>query len=275
MWFVGAASVLGATLGGLIRAYRVRRDGVPWYAGQAIVNDVAGPLRMRRRIQLLLDETVSGPMTCGIVRPTIVLPPDARLWNSLDLRRAIAAKSPVRITSDSQREMLRALLAERFGLVAHTETHELPIYALALNRSDGRLGPRLAPFKTDCAAVRAGRIPSPPPSSPQRPVCNWTGGTGYFAAGRITMSTFAEALSLRVDRAGVDRTGLTDSYEFDLSYNPGFVPTSLPPDAPPIDPESPVLFTALREQLGLKLDPTVGPVSVLVIDSIQRRPTEN
>src|SRR5687768_5457108 len=111
----------------------------------------------------------------------------------LDDRYDIVAKSPVRITGDAQREMLRMLLADRFRLVVHTETHELPIYALLLNAQDGRLGPRLTPFQTDCAGVRAGRVPPPPASTPQRPVCDWTGGTGYFVAGGITMSAFAEA----------------------------------------------------------------------------------
>ena len=201
--------------------------------------------------------------------PQLIGGPD---W--LDDRYDILAKSPVPITSDGQREMLRALLAERFRLVVHAEKRESPIYALVLNRADGRLGPRLTRVQVDCAAVRAGRLPAPTPSQPQRPVCDWTGGTGYFLSGGVTMSVFADALSLRVERPVVDRTGLAGEYEFDVVFNPGFVVTNPPPDAPAIDPDAPVLLTALQEQLGLKLEPTTGPADVLVIDSIER-PTQN
>ena len=105
-------------------------------------------------------------------------------------------------------------------------------------------------------------------------MCNWTGGPGRVISGGITMPMFVEALALYASRPVVDRTNLMGDYEFELVWDAGFVQSSALPDAPPIDPNTPILFTALQEQLGLKLEPATGPVQVLVIDSMAR-PTAN
>jgi uncharacterized protein (TIGR03435 family) len=93
------------------------------------------------------------------------------------------------------------------------------------------------------------------------------------------MSELATALSGRVQRTVVDRTGLTGPWDFTLTYTPepsqipqGVLTPGSPP--PPFDPNGPSLFTALQEQLGLKLESTRGPVEVLVIERVER-PTEN
>ena len=80
----------------------------------------------------------------------------------------------------------------------------------------------------------------------------------------------------RVGRAVVDRTGLTGNWEFELQFAPEVPPGQLPPGAapPPVDPDAPNLFTAIQEQLGLKLEATKGPVEVLVIDSVQHPTTD-
>jgi uncharacterized protein (TIGR03435 family) len=73
-----------------------------------------------------------------------------------------------------------------------------------------------------------------------------------------------------VDRVVIDKTGLTDRFDFTLAFTPEQMPTAAPPPGlPPIDPNGPGLFTALQEQLGLKLNPAKGPVDVLVIDSVE------
>jgi uncharacterized protein (TIGR03435 family) len=192
----------------------------------------------------------------------------------LDERYDIVAKSPQRLTGESQREMLRALLADRFRLVAHTEQRDLRIYALVPSRRDGRLGPQISHASIDCADLRAGRVPRPAATTPERPLCDWMGGNGYFVAGGIAMPTLADALSLRVDRPVVDRTALSGDYEFELLFAPGYVPSNPPPGAPALDPNAPDLFTALQEQLGLKLEPATGSLQVLVIDRIEH-PSEN
>jgi uncharacterized protein (TIGR03435 family) len=208
-------------------------------------------------------------------------------------RYDIVGKIPEGVSPARQQEMVRALLADRFELATHAETRELPIYALVMARSDSRLGPTLSLTKNDCTANagrgrRAGGPPAAgPPSFPQagsRPPCGTFGAPGALSAGGITMARLAEMLSGNVGRTVVDRTGLAGFYEFDLTYTPDRIPggaggpgPGLPPGvpAPPaIDPNGPSLFTALQEQLGLKLDSTRGPVEVTVIDRVER-PTED
>ena len=162
--------------------------------------------------------------------------------------------------------MLRSLLEDRFRLSAHRETRDLPIYALVLARADGRLGPQLRQTTSDycarllAAAGKAGDTPIPPGG----PVCGMRpGGTGNeITAGAIPMNEFARFLNVNVGRTVVDRTGLTGVWDFDLKWSP--------PNAPTPDPDRPSIFTALQEQLGLRLDATTGPVEVLVIDRLER-----
>ena len=186
-----------------------------------------------------------------------------------------------------QQLMVQNLLAERFKLKAHRETREMPIYALLLARPDGTLGPKIEVSTTDCAALaaargRAGGAPPGPPQLPQpgeRPPCGMFMGPASIAAGVVGMSQLAQGLSPRVGRIVVDKTGLTASYAFNLDFTPD--PAQMPQGAPPpgvqvptFDPNGPSLYTALQEQLGLKLDSQRGPVEVLVIDSVEH-PTED
>lgn len=181
--------------------------------------------------------------------------------------------------------MLRGLLTDRFRLVVHTETRELPIYALVLARGDGRLGPQLRQSDLDCAALARARsgssspAPPAPPKPGERPTCATFGGPGRLAAGGVTMAQVAASLSSRVSRVVSDRTGLTGAFDLQLEWTPDQIPSRpagvVPPDAPPLPPpDGPSLFTALQEQLGLKLESARGLVDVLVIDRVER-PTEN
>src|SRR5688572_24592557 len=88
-WMAGVTYFLAMMSLGLRRARRARRNGSPWPEGQAAVSSVAAAPQLRRRIQLLLNDAVTGPVTCGVLRPAIVLPPDARGWPPEDLRRAL------------------------------------------------------------------------------------------------------------------------------------------------------------------------------------------
>jgi len=209
--------------------------------------------------------------------------------------------------------VLRQILEERFALKVHRESRELPIYALMLARSDGRLGPNLKPTSDECATMmtQRGRGPAPGPDGrggvmvsrggpppdgrggPGRaggpppldfdapPVCGQRGGGfGRMRAGGTTMADFATMISGTAQRVVVDKTGLTGYYDIALTYTPANdqLPQGPPPPGapapPPIDPDGPTFFTAIQEQLGLKLDNQRGPVEVVVIDSIQQ-PTEN
>jgi uncharacterized protein (TIGR03435 family) len=177
--------------------------------------------------------------------------------------------------------MMQRLLAERFGLVVRTESRELPVYALTVARPDGRLGARIRPADRDCLALMTqapGGVPVQAPRLPDgRPACGVTrDGTGKVMAGGTTMSMLA--ISMLTGPAGrivVDRTGLTGAYDFDLEFAIEPAPGAAPaPDAATAVTDRPGLFTALEEQLGLRLQPTRTPIDVTVIDRVTP-PTEN
>jgi uncharacterized protein (TIGR03435 family) len=99
-------------------------------------------------------------------------------------------------------------------------------------------------------------------------------GPGTLLAGGMPLSQLATSLSPLVGRVVQDHTGLTGEFDFDLSWTPEQMPQGPPPGAngpplTPIDPNGPSIFTALQEQLGLKLDATKGSVEVLVIDHVE------
>jgi uncharacterized protein (TIGR03435 family) len=89
VWALGATLFLIPVIAGLAQVRLLRRRGLPWRQGRAIVDSLAADARIRRRIDLLLSEGMPGPMTCGVVRPAIVLPVDAPSWSADDLARAI------------------------------------------------------------------------------------------------------------------------------------------------------------------------------------------
>ena len=174
-------------------------------------------------------------------------------------------------------QMLRSLLEERFKLRAHRETRELPVYELVVARADGKVGPQLRQSEVDCEAIaammRAGN--PPPPRQPlEPPPCGAMRGPARIIAGGIAMPQFATMLTATLgdeSRLVVDKTGLSGRFAFALAWTPEQMPTAAPPPGvPPIDPNGPSFFTALQEQLGLKLVPAKGPVDVVVIDSVER-----
>jgi uncharacterized protein (TIGR03435 family) len=241
------------------------------------------PLRLliRNAYQLQDFQVVGGPSWIADERFDIVAKAEAN--DALgDPFRAEQTGQPSR-----GQLMIRALLAERFKLAVHNEDREMPIYGLVLARSDGKLGPQLKPSEVDCAAIIAaargrGRGPMPPgppgPGAPP-PQCGIRIGPGNMAVGGSPMAQVANSLSIFAGRIVVDKTGLSGAYDFTLTWTPDQMPGGgqRPPGAPeppPIDPNGPSLFTAVQEQLGLKLDSQRGAVAVLVIDRAER-PTEN
>jgi len=176
-------------------------------------------------------------------------------------------------TPDDVLVALQQLLADRFSLVARRETRELPIYALILARPDGRLGPQLKRSPTDCAALKAeaARTRVVPPDA--RRLCEVQGRVGSITMGGSPLSEFTPMLSTRLQRTVVDRTGLTGPWDLTLTYTPEpsqIAPGALAPGVQPaFDPNGPSIFTAVQEQLGLKLEATRAPVEVLVIERAQ------
>src|SRR5688572_7171345 len=167
--------------------------------------------------------------------------------------------------------MLRALLAERFTLAVHNERRDRPVFALTLARTDRKLGSELQKATTDCATAKG-------PDA-----CGGTVAPGFIRLRGRTMAQFAESLSQltntgsSLNRLIVDRTGLEGMYHVTLRFTPENIPPASPvslPGIPTIDPNGPSIFTALQEQLGLRLDASKGMVDVLVVDSASR-PTPN
>jgi uncharacterized protein (TIGR03435 family) len=193
------------------------------------------------------------------------------------------APAPTPGVPTPQQLMLRTLLEERFGLAVHKETKQRPVYALVLARSDGRLGPEMRPSTTDCSdAAARGRGPTATTGLWQGNPCGTSVGPGVILGGNRTMAQIATAFSTltntgsSLNRLVVDRTGLAGTYDIALRFTPDNIPSSGggPAGPPPIDPNGPSIFTAVQEQLGLKLESQQGPVEVLVIDRVQR-PTED
>jgi uncharacterized protein (TIGR03435 family) len=174
--------------------------------------------------------------------------------------------------------MVRTLLEERFKLVTHRETRDLPVYALVIARNDRALGPRLRKAVIEECPPRAGGVGSAAGSVPdfRTPPCGLVlfgpGPSGRGATGRtVPIAEFVKRLAPVVSRPIIDRTKLDGRFDLDLDFTPD--QSAAPADSigtqPPAD-IGPSIFTALQEQLGLKLDSTRGPVEVLVIDSVEQ-----
>jgi uncharacterized protein (TIGR03435 family) len=177
---------------------------------------------------------------------------------------------------------MRTLLADRFKLKLRKETREMDIYALVMARPGGKPGQALKVSTDECGQRQGLNAPRPQGESAGPPTrldgtpifCGMRQQPGRIQFNGMPLSQFAQGISPRVGRQVVDRTGLTGEWSFELSFAP---PQQGPPgaDAPaPADPNAPDLFTAVQEQLGLKLEATKGPVDVYVVESIER-PTED
>jgi uncharacterized protein (TIGR03435 family) len=196
-------------------------------------------------------------------------------------RYTITAKMPDGAPQAAMLVAIRNLLKDRFKLVTHEETRELPIYNLVLARSDGHLGPGLKESSAECQAaskeyleaVRHGAPQQAPPAALARCVSSQP-GIGTLGLQGQALGSFVNLLPQFVDRQVIDKTGLTGIYDLTLRWTPDAGTPSLlglPPAAPPsVDPDAPNIFTAVAEQLGLKLEAGRGPVNVVVIDRLEK-----
>lgn len=179
--------------------------------------------------------------------------------------------------------MLRSLLGERFQLRARIETREYPLFALVLARHDGSLGRGLRRRTVPCtprAVGELGELFGPLPAT--RTQCGGRTDRGLLLSTGGTIGDLVWALSRPelvpgIGRLVVDRTGLTGTFDIDLRWTPDSALLDRSQSAAlssSLDSNEPPLFTAIQEQLGLKLERTKGPVDVLVIDHVER-PTPN
>ena len=168
-----------------------------------------------------------------------------------------------RVPREQFEQMLRALLEDRFQLKVRRESKEMPVYALVMAKN----GPKLAEHAGD-------------PPKPGEAVRIGYGSLQYEKA---RVAALAFQLSVQSGRTVIDKTELAGEYDFALRWTPdpeegGPESIGLPPDPnrkiPPVDPNLPSIFTALQQQLGLRLESQKGPVDILVIDRVEK-PTEN
>ena len=141
--------------------------------------------------------------------------------------------------------MFQSLLADRFQLVTHHETRQLPVWALVVVRPDGKLGPSLRRCDDECTP--GGSITY--------------GATNEWKERAATIADIVPTLAAIARGTVIDRSGLTGRYEFNLHWTFDNALT---------DQNAVTLFTALKEQLGLALEAGRGPVDVLVIDRLER-----
>jgi uncharacterized protein (TIGR03435 family) len=178
------------------------------------------------------------------------------------------------MSAATARAMLRALLAERFSLQVHRELRERPVYVLSMAAGNGQPDVQLKPAAVECVPVTrpAGMpAPAPPPKAVMDavplmvdgapPRCPSISLPGHFSRRATSMDALASELADVVGRLVVNRTGLSGEFDFELRYTPDLNAHAAPDPAAP-----PALMTALREQLGVKLEASRGPVEVLVID---------
>jgi uncharacterized protein (TIGR03435 family) len=219
----------------------------------------------------------------------IVGGPDWLATEGFDINATTGDKPP-----DQMRFMMQTLLRDRFKLTFHTEKRELPIYALVMARSDGKMGSGLKRIPDgECpppgarrGAPPAGGPPAAPPSfdpNAPGPCGSITFGPGRLLAHGVGIDQLARSIGglpaiTAFNRIVVNDTKLEGQYDFDFKWTNEFGPRGGPPPAGPAPTpapgDEPTLVTALQEQLGLKLDPRRATVDVLVIDSAEK-PSEN
>jgi uncharacterized protein (TIGR03435 family) len=199
-------------------------------------------------------------------------------WMRSD-RYDVAAIGLVNATVEQRMAMWQKLLAERFALEVHHETRILPAANLVMARSDRKFGPHLQ-RATDADADCTSKSPSD--VSNGKPPCSQQFSIGRFSARGITMERLAQTLvlSLRASPFVFDETQLAGAFNIDLlEWRPDGVSPEPPPDRGPNTPpwpsvDAPSIYTALQDQLGLKLEFIKGPVDVLVIDHLEH-PSED
>jgi bla regulator protein blaR1 len=177
---------------------------------------------------------------------------------------------------DQLRLMLQSLLEDRFKLKLHRETKESRVYALVV----GKGGPKIKLSSDQISPDVNG--PAPRGAGPNRGAIR--GGEGILVGNAVTLSWFATSLSQRVDRLVIDKTNLTGRFDIRLRWAPGpaeplfdsagnrIPQTILDMNGVTVgpDPSGPSIFSAIQEQLGLKLESARAPLEVLVIDHVEK-----
>ena len=185
-------------------------------------------------------------------------------------RYDITASAGRDVTATEMEHLLRRLLIDRFRFTTHFELRDQDVFVLIRVSEREPLPPQLQPATNDCTSVvdsRPGTAPNLPRTTNGAPACGLAYDGQKLVAGGITMAQFARNLTPLIGRIAVDRTNLAGYYEFTLEYASRAGNAAGVSDA---DDPRPSIFTALQDQLGLRLDSKRIPVEVLVIDSVER-----
>jgi uncharacterized protein (TIGR03435 family) len=167
------------------------------------------------------------------------------------------------------RLMIQALLEERFKLKFHREIRELPVYSLVLAKNGVKRGTSLrAAPSGDCGAMTTPQAVPPPagPGAPDSPCGGISLNFGKLTGHRTNMGELATNLSTVLGSPVLDKTGIEGSFDLTLTWTPD----QLAPGQPPPDVSAPSIYTALQEQLGLKVEAGKGPVEIIVVDSAEK-----
>jgi uncharacterized protein (TIGR03435 family) len=201
-------------------------------------------------------------------------------WINSDRYDITAKAADSNISLEQYRLMLQALLADRFQLAVHHETKEMPVYVVLPAKN----GARLPEAKPGSCVTPGPNAPQPPPGGPLPIACGgFFTGPSSLDGRKMTMSQVVDTLSIMLARRVVDKTGFTGSFDIHLEFSPegtalerrGTGDVDLTANAATPDTAKPSIFTALQEQLGLKLESQKGPAEVLVIDHLERAPAQN
>lgn len=198
-----------------------------------------------------------------------------------DGRFAVEARTKSNVTAGEARAMLRTLLADRFKLAVHLETRTLPVYVMS---GAGRTGAELRRSGPECAPPRGpanSNVPPPPPPPPPPGgpppadaitlgpdpmrclALNMRSTVGsHYSIREVTMDRFAQILTGSLQRPVINRTTLAGTFDIDLTYSDESTSVA------DVAPNAPSLFTAMQEQLGLKLESSRAPVEVVVVDAV-------
>jgi uncharacterized protein (TIGR03435 family) len=185
-------------------------------------------------------------------------------WVRTD-RWDIIGKGPPVTDEAAQRpiylRMMQNLLIERFKLVTRREERDTPVYALVVARADRSLGSQMRPSSADCAALLAAFKATGARQGPDSPTCGLRRLRGQFRGTGVPLADLVAALTPIAGRPVVDATGLTGSFDLNMKFTPDDA-------ADPAGGAS--LFTAIQEQVGLRLESRRALVNVLVIESAER-----
>jgi uncharacterized protein (TIGR03435 family) len=222
-----------------------------------IIPDVRGRLNARNATLVALIGAAWGLPPSRIVGATG--------WMASE-RYDVEAKPPARegyYAYEEIEKMMQALLADRFSLVAHLESRELHAYALRVAKG----GPKLT--KANPQNCFMGTLTSKPEDVHGLPLCGFAGQNGHMRGYSVDMSQMAGQLEQLLAVPVQNETGLSGEYDIDLQFAPPAAAAGTsPPDS--VDQAGPSIFTALAEQLGIRLDSVRAPIEVLVVDRAGR-----